>query len=151
MISKQSGRDELIVDNIPLRLNKNKSTFQSMNLNQFRNNHHHLNNKMKRQFDGIFRNLCGAIDDECPQPPLELTYTIFRKDKRRSDLGNICSIIDKFVSDSLVHCGFISDDNTDIIKSIRFIDGGIDKDNPRCRLEIKSYYPETEKGEMKHR
>jgi hypothetical protein len=129
----------MIIDNIPIKLPKNKSAFQWLNLNHFRNNGYHLNNKMKRDFDCIFRGLCGEIDGVCPDPPVELIYTIYRRDKRRVDLGNIAAIVDKFTSDSLVHCGLLPDDSTDYIKSIKFVDGGVDKQRPRATLEIRHY------------
>lgn len=52
---------------------------------------------------------------------------------------NIGSVLDKFVSDALVEIGLIPDDNTDVIKKVTFIDGGIDRVNPHARLEIKGY------------
>ena len=129
----------MIIDGIPLRLQKNKKQFQALNLNNYRNNHYHTNNSMKRRFDKIFRDLCGGVDGYCPAPPVELIYTIFRRDKRRVDIGNIGAVLDKFVSDSLVHQGLLPDDNTDIIKTIKFVDGGIDRHYPRACLEIKHY------------
>ena len=51
---------------------------------------------------------------------------------------NIGSVLDKFVSDALVEIGLLPDDNTDIIKKVTIIDGGVDKNNPHARLEIKS-------------
>ena len=51
---------------------------------------------------------------------------------------NIGSVLDKFVSDALVEIGLLPDDNTDIIKKVTIIDGGVDKNNPHARLEIIS-------------
>jgi len=129
----------MIIDNIPLRVHKNKKTLISLNLNNYRNNHFQVNNSIKKKVHKIIRDLCGRIDDKIPCLPLELEYTIYRKDKRRIDLGNIGSIVDKYVSDALVMCGLIPDDNTDYIKAIRYIDGGIDKNCPRATLEIRHY------------
>jgi len=141
----------MIIDNIPLRYKKNKKSFQSLNLNSYRNNSFFLNNSLKKQFDTSFHELLACYDFVFPAPPLELIYTIYRRDKRRVDLANMGSVIDKYASDSLVNCGFIDDDNTDIIKAVQFVDGGIDRENPRACLEIKSYFAETENGEMKRR
>ena len=139
----------MIIDNISLRYKKNKKSFQSLNLNSYRNNHHHLNDSLKKQFDTAFHELLACCDFVFPEPPIELIYTIYRRDKRRVDLANMGSVIDKYASDSLVNCGFIDDDNTDIIKCVRFVDGGIDKQHPRACLEIKRYFPETQNGAMK--
>lgn len=122
---------------IPLRLHKNKKKFQWLNLNHFRNNGFHLNNKMKKEFDQLFKLI--SRDKVAPKPPLELHYKIFFRDNRRIDLMNCGSILDKFTSDSLVHVGIIDDDNRNIIKRVIIEDGGIDKHNPRAELEIKKY------------
>ena len=53
---------------------------------------------------------------------------------------NIGSVLDKFVSDALVEIGLLPDDNTDIIKKVTIIDGGVDKNNPHARLEIISIW-----------
>ena len=76
-----------------------------------------------------------------PDLPVELIYTIYRPNKRKVDISNIGSIVDKFVADGLVLAGILPDDNVNFVKKTSYIDGGIDRQNPRAMLEIK-YYPD---------
>lgn len=117
-------------------VSKNKKV--ALNLNTYRNLHYQLNNKAKKMLlESLKRD--QLIEGLLPAPPFEFIYKIYRRDKRRSDLMNIGSIVDKFVSDALVTLGYLTDDNTDIIKKVTVIDGGIDKLNPHARLEVKRY------------
>lgn len=117
-------------------VSKNKKV--ALNLNTYRNLHYQLNNKAKKMLlESLKRD--QLIEGLLPAPPFEFIYKIYRRDKRRSDLMNIGSIVDKFVSDALVTLGYLTDDNTDIIKKVTVIDGGIDKLNPHARLEVKKY------------
>jgi hypothetical protein len=129
----------MIIDGIPLRVKKNAGTLQSINLNQFLKDGFYVRKKIEKNFRVAFKNICCGIDCLPPEPPFELTYTIYRANKDRVDIGNIWAMIDKFSSDCLVALGFIDDDNVDVIKAIRIVDGGIDKQRPRARLEIKHY------------
>ena len=64
-------------------------------------------------------------------------YTVFFKDRRRRDIGNVLSIVDKFTCDSLVDNGILIDDNFKYIPEITFRFGGFDPENPRAELTIK--------------
>lgn len=122
------------ITGIPLRTPKNKKQWIALNLNSYRNNHYQVNNKAKRYIADVIRELCCG--KEAPKPPLQLTYRIYRPTRRKADLANIGAVLDKFVSDGLVHAGLIEDDNTDFIKRVIFEDGGVDKHNPRADLEV---------------
>jgi len=126
-----------MLNNIPLYWNKNKSKKILLNMNIYRNLHYQTSNKIKK----AVHKWVASNDSFLPvlKPPLQFEYTIYRKTKRKTDLGNIGSVLDKFIADGLVHIGFIEDDNTDIIKKICFIDGGVDKHNPRADLIITEY------------
>ena len=100
---------------------------------------------MKHQMHAILTKKCRG--KKAPPLPLELIYTIYRRDKRKVDLSNIGSVVDKFVADGLVLAGLIPDDNVNIIKKTSYVDGGIDKQNPRACLEIKHY--KVKKNERK--
>lgn len=128
----------MIINNIPLTINVSKNKKVSLNLNTYRNLHYQANNKAKHQL-ATFIKLYGSFDGVVAAPPFEMVYTIYRRTKIRADLMNIGSIVDKYVSDALVTLGYFPDDNTDIIKKVTIIDGGIDKENPRANLEIKAY------------
>ncbi len=130
--------------NIPIyyTIGKKKPKNISLNMNWYRNAHYQVSNNVKRM---VFRRIVDTLNiksDPCfpyIHSELHFSYTIYRKTKRRADLGNLGSVIDKFVSDALVEKGVIEDDNTDIIKKISFIDGGVDKDNPRADLVIREF------------
>ena len=128
----------MLIDNIPLIVQVSKNKKVSLNLNTYRNLHFQLNNKAKSILLDIIKREC-LIEGILSTPPFEFLYTIFRRDKRKSDLMNVGSVIDKFVSDALVTLGYITDDNTDIIKKVTIIDGGVDKQNPHAKLEIRKY------------
>ena len=125
----------MIIDNIPTYIYISKNKKVSLNMNTYRNLHYQCNNKAKHNLMVAIK-LNGSFAGQLPQPPYQFIYTIYRKDKKRADLMNIGSIVDKFTSDALVTLGYLSDDNTDIIKKVTVIDGGIDKLNPHARLEI---------------
>ena len=65
-----------------------------------------------------------------------LEYEIFFPNKRRTDLLNVGSIVDKFASDCLVECGYIVDDDRTVVQTVLFKDGGIDRENPRAELTV---------------
>lgn len=68
---------------------------------------------------------------------LEITYVLFTGSKRKIDMMNICSIVDKFFCDVLTSQGKIIDDNTSVITKINIEFGGIDKSNPRVEIYLK--------------
>jgi hypothetical protein len=66
-----------------------------------------------------------------------LIYTLFTVSKRLCDTANICCIVDKFFSDSLVHAKKIEDDNFTVVLSSLYRYGGHDKSNPRVEVTIE--------------
>jgi hypothetical protein len=54
----------------------------------------------------------------------------------RRDLGNI-AFIDKPFCDALQQCKVLANDNRQYIKKLTFIDGEIDKENPRIEIYIE--------------
>ena len=68
--------------------------------------------------------------------PVSLTYTYYARSKRRLDVSNPCSIIDKFACDALVKADILEDDSFNQIKQVVYKFGGVDKNNPRCELVI---------------
>jgi len=71
-------------------------------------------------------------------PPLRFTYTIFPATGRKFDLGNVCSIVQKFTDDALIELGVIKDDSYKVVSEVAYMFGGVDKENPRAELEIQS-------------
>jgi phenylacetate-coenzyme A ligase PaaK-like adenylate-forming protein len=69
---------------------------------------------------------------------VELTYTYYHGNKRRIDLMNPVSIIDKFTQDALVSYGLYEDDNSLYVPKILIKWGGaVPKDEARCDLTIR--------------
>ena len=127
----------MIIDNIPLYIPVSKKKQIALNLNVYRNLHYQTNNKAKHNMSDLLRSEivgCGLIQDF----PVKFIYTIYRKTHRAVDLMNIGSVVDKFVCDALVQMRLLPDDSTKYISNVEFVDGGVDKNNPHAKLEIKS-------------
>ena len=120
---------------LPLSVKQSKKKNFILNLNNYRNAHHCILSNTKLNYKELILPLIphGYHFDK----PVKFTYTYFHGNKRRVDVSNPCSIIDKFVSDVLVDRGVLPDDNTDHLKRVEYVWGGVDKDNPRCELEIR--------------
>lgn len=125
------------ITGIPLRVPRSKKKMVSLNLNQYQNLHYLVRNKIKKYVYKLIIEKCR--DQACPESPLHFIYTVYRPTKRKVDLLNIACIVDKLVSDGIVKAGLIPDDNVDYIKQITYMDGGIDRINPRCDLEVLHY------------
>lgn len=125
----------MLITGLPIALMVGKKRI-SLNLNTYRNLHYQISNKAKKVFVTFLKRECG-IEGMIDSYPVELIYTIYRRDRRTADIMNVGSVLDKFTSDALVTLGYLPDDNTNYIKKVSFIDGGIDKQNPRAKLEIR--------------
>lgn len=115
-------------------LGKKKPKPFYLNLNQYRNAHFQKLNKAKEVFHDLVKDRISRV------PPLlqvALTYTLYPASFRLCDTANICSVVDKFFQDSLVQCGTLSDDNYQIVKTVAFHFGNVDKENPRVEVSIE--------------
>lgn len=105
---------------------KGNTRFQ-LNLNQYRNWHYQANNKLKRIFkDEIEPQLNFVLEGK-----VRIMYYYYAPDKRKRDLMNIISVVDKYFQDALVENGCIEADDTSIVTEIYSLYSGIDKHNPR--------------------
>lgn len=118
----------------PLRVNKSKSKMFSLNLNGYRNEHHHGLNNAKAEFKRAMTEQIQALPEF---KVVSLTYVYYPKTKHLSDLGNVCSIVDKFFADALVELGKLPDDNYLYIPEINFRMGAIDSLHPRVEILIE--------------
>lgn len=120
---------------IKLEVGVNKKKNYYLNLNGYRNWQFQLNNQLKKLFKievaEEIRKL-EPVDGVC-----SVTYTIYYPTKRAFDIDNIGSVITKFTHDALVEFGIFEDDNYNFVSEIVFRYGGVDKENPRCDVEIK--------------
>ena len=118
---------------LPLEVYYSKNKKFILNLNNYRNAHYRILSSAKKIYA---ENLVDRISHPKYEEPVVLTYTYYAKSKRRLDVSNPCSIIDKFTCDALVKAEVLEDDSFEHIKEVIYKFGGIDKDNPRCVLEI---------------
>ena len=109
-----------------------KKTRYYLNLNQYRNWHYQANNKLKRQFKNQIEPQLGfTIDGKC-----KIQYYYYAPDKRKRDLMNIISVVDKYFQDALVEKKCILSDDTSIVTKISGEYCGIDKQNPRVEAIV---------------
>lgn len=129
---------------LPLSIPVTKQKKFYLNLNQYRNAHYFTLNKAKAEFEHLIKPLLNGIPflDECV-----LEYTLYPPTKQLCDIANICTVVDKFFSDTLVSAKKVRDDNYTVIGKVSFNFGSIDRDNPRVDVVIKPI--NKEQDEMK--
>lgn len=105
-----------------------------MNLNTYRNTHFYSLNKSKIEFKKLVE------EDVLKLPKLNkirISYVLYAPDKRRRDISNVCSIIDKYFSDCLVELNKLTDDDYQHIPLIAYGWGGVDPIDPRVDIIIE--------------
>lgn len=60
--------------------------------------------------------------------------------KRKADVGNIYSVVEKFFLDTLVTLGRLPDDGPDYVIGASYEFAGFDTKDPRCEIEIMEGY-----------
>lgn len=118
----------------PLRVHKSKNKLFSLNLNTYRNENRFALDTAKVNFKKI-------MEEQIRELPkftkVQITYVFYPGTKHLSDVGNTCSIVDKFFADALVELGKLPDDNYLYIPELVFRMGSIDRENPRVEIFIK--------------
>ena len=119
---------------LPLQIYYSKNKKFILNLNNYRNAYFRILSIAKKNYT---EELLPELQD-LPEftEPVTLTYTYYAKTKRRIDISNPCSIIDKFACDALVKAGVLKDDSFEQVNQVIYKFGGFDKENPRCELTI---------------
>lgn len=118
----------------PLQIFVGKRKF-ILNLNNYRNTHYRVLNNAKVTYKMLMKKQIEKLPRL--QPPIQITYTVFKGDKRNCDIGNICSVHQKFFEDALVELGKLPDDNHNMIKRTIYEWGGIDKLSPCVQIMIE--------------
>lgn len=129
---------EPITISLPIYLKygvKKPKTF-ALNLNVYRNTHFQILNNMKVLFE---KSVKKSLDNLPQMSKVTLTYTLFFGSKREVDTSNVCCIVDKFFSDTLVNASKLLDDNHNVISEITYRFGGVDTQNPRCDVTLSDY------------
>ena len=109
----------------------------SLNLNQYRNTHFQILSKAKREFAKIVEADVMALPQY--RGRVSLHYTLWLGSKRRTDISNVLSVVDKFFSDTLVEHQRIPDDDSSVIVSVTYSLGGIDPLDPRAEVKIEEH------------
>jgi len=123
---------------LKIRLSKAGKRWFILNLNNYRNAHYRTLSLAKKLYALA---VCEALPDKIPKltGPLHLTFKYYAASARKIDISNPCSIIDKFTCDALTEAGVWKDDDVKTVLSVTYIFGGVEKNNPRCELEISKH------------
>lgn len=116
-----SSRREFKVK-LPLRIRSSKKKLTALNLNVYRNLHHRSAHAQKINFAEIAKKL---LKDIPALGRITLHYEIFVQTKRRLDIMNVGSIVDKYFSDCLTDYGVIEDDDNTHLDFVSFGFGGL--------------------------
>lgn len=125
---------------IPLTVPVSRNKSFTLNLNNYRNTHFQTLNKAKKVYRDIVWDayISASRGYQNFDPPFRMTYTIFPKTRRRCDVANVGSILDKFTCDALVELHVMDDDDYTNIPVVIYQIGHVDRENPRCELRIES-------------
>ena len=111
---------------IHVELGVRKKRKYYLNLNLYRNNMHHINNNVKKEYARIAHGVLPMLDE--PLKQIELEYELYLPNKLKRDISNVCSVVDKSFCDALVTHGIIPDDNYEYLKRVEYRYGGFDPD-----------------------
>lgn len=116
---------------------KVKDKVMPLNLNNYRNNHHAINNDIKQRYNGLMEQLViETFSDVKIVGPIRVDYELFVGTRRLLDISNVLSIVDKCFMDVLVKVGVIEDDNFDHVVEVRYLFGGYEKGEERVGISI---------------
>lgn len=119
--------------NCPLKIEGSTKRYY-LNLNNYRNWHYQVSNNLKKKFKDLMHSQLYPLE---PVKEIHsIKYVIFFGSKRRSDLMNVGTVIDKFLCDALQSYNIIPDDDKEFLHTFIFEYGGIDKGNPRVEVTI---------------
>lgn len=117
----------------PLRVRVSKLKEFIINLNVYRNSHFHVLNKAKVEYKNALAEQINALPEFTTA---KIHYTVYPKDRRDPDVGNVVSIHQKFFEDALVELGKLPDDSSKYILWSSQSFGEISRDNPRVEITI---------------
>lgn len=122
------------VVSVPIFVMVSKKRRFWLNLNQYRNAHHHTLDKAKKEFK-------HAVEPKLSLVPfsekIRMSFLLYAPNNQRRDVSNVCSVVDKFFSDCLVEAGKLPDDNKDHLPMVAYGWGGIDRFDPRVDVVIE--------------
>lgn len=104
-----------------------------LNLNVYRNTYYIVLNQAKSLYSEVMEEQIKALPE---MDKIKVTFTVYPKTRRLTDIPNVCIIHDKFFMDALVHDGKLVDDNYKYHCESTYKFGEVDKENPRVDIEI---------------
>ena len=117
---------------LPLFLEEGKTRRKRLTLNNYRNWHYQVSNNLKRKFKLAIQN---KLDFKF-EGKIIIDYKYYAPDKRKRDLMNVISVIDKFFQDAMVENDCIESDDVSIVIEVNSKYMGIDRENPRLEVKI---------------
>ncbi len=118
--------------NLPLSLRQTKGKVKWLTLNNYRNWHYQTSNGLKVKFK---KEITPLLDFKI-EGKVRIYYCYYAPDKRKRDLMNVISVIDKFFQDAMVERGCIEADDLSIVTEVNSKYMGIDRENPRLVAKI---------------
>lgn len=107
---------------LPTYIDISKKTTKALNLNVYRNLHHHHLNIQKQNFHSVVKPLLRHIKRA---EKIWIHYEIFAPRNGRLDTMNVGSIVDKYFSDTMVEAKKIEDDDYNHVVLNSFSFGGV--------------------------
>ena len=126
----------------PLKVFMTKAKNFILNMNQYRNTHFRLLNHTKINYKKFMERQIIKSDSF---GKVICIYTAYPKTNRRQDLGNVCSIHEKYFEDAMVEYGKLGDDDMRNIPLVIYRYGGVDHENPRVDIDVVSIDDDTDK------
>jgi hypothetical protein len=117
----------------PLKVLATKVRHFILNLNQYRNTHYRVLNNCKINYKEVMK---AQINHSPKFKKVLCLYKVYAPSRRSFDLGNVCSVHEKFFEDAFVELGKLPDDNIDYIPLVIYLGCGIDKERPRVEIEV---------------
>ena len=117
---------------LPLYVFVSKVRKKWLTLNSYRNWHYKVSNNCKKKFKEDIKHLMNFN----LKGQVRIDYEYYAPDKRKRDLMNVISVIDKFFQDAMVEGGCIEADDVSIVIEVNSKFMGIDRENPRLEVTI---------------
>lgn len=121
----------------------------TLNLNIYRVTHYQTLNQAKIIYAGELQRRLMDHKGQFTKPVI-CKYILYPKTKRRTDLGNVLSVVQKFTEDALVSLGILEDDSYEHICDVSYGFGQVDKDNPRVELLIYEWEKDCGAKDRRH-
>ena len=105
---------QIAVVDLPLALNQTKGKVKWLTLNNYRNWHYKTSNGLKIKFK---KEITPLLKFKI-KGKVKIEYFYYAPNKRKRDLMNVISVIDKFFQDAMVERGCIEADDLSIVVEV---------------------------------